>query len=132
MMRQRRRPTAQRARVEDRFDDIDVGQMLAAGGVGIVADEDVAGRDSPLILGDQMAHGVIETAQMHRRGEPLGQGLAVPVAQSRRIIHRVAHDGRMRRPHQDQRHLVGDGVESVLEHLKQDRVQISVHRGYPG
>ena len=60
---------------EDRLYDVDVGQVLAAGAVGIVEDEDVAGCMSSPNCSHQMAHRVGKGAELHRQGQPLGDDL---------------------------------------------------------
>lgn len=62
--------------MEHRPDDEDVRQMHARGGVGIVADEDVAGTDRAVVLTQHVAHGVEEAAEMAGIGEPLGERAA--------------------------------------------------------
>ena len=55
---QRRRVPLKRVVVEDRLDDIDVGQMHPAGDIGVVEDEDVAGMNVVGVLPRQLDHRV--------------------------------------------------------------------------
>ena len=114
---QRRGVAFQFAIVEQRLDDIDVRQMHAAGGVGIVEDEYVARLCVVAVFVNQRFHRVREGTQMQGHGQAVGHSRAVPVAQAGRIIHRIAHDGGIGRAHDDQRHLVGDRRQGVAHHF---------------
>ena len=98
----------QRIAKENGLDDVDVGQVLAAGAVRIVGDEDVAGIGIVGVLGGDVAHDFGKGAELHRQGQALGDDLAVAVAQRRRIVHRVADHRRIGAAHDDQRHLVAE------------------------
>ncbi len=101
--------------------------MLAAREVGIVADEHVAGRDPSWVLADQVPHGVVEAAEVHRRRQPLRQVRAGGITERRREIHRIPHDRRVRRLHEDQGHLVRNRLERVAQHLEQNRIRALSH-----
>ena len=134
VMRHRGRPRdepAVRSRVvarEDGCRDVDVGQVLAIRGVGVVEDEHVARVDAPVILADELAHRVVEAAHVHGRADSLGQGESLGVDQGGGEVERIAHDPRVRGAHQGQRHVVGDGVEAALHQLELEGVDVTVRR----
>ena len=115
---------------EDRGRDVDVGQVLALGGVGVVEDEHVAGVDAPVVLVDELSHRVVEAAHVHGRADPLGEGQPFGVEQRGGEVERVAHDPRVRGAHQGERHVVGDGVEAALHELELERVDVAVDWGH--
>ena len=129
VVRERRGPADERSVMEEWLDDVDIGQVLAGGRIGVVADEHVAGARVVAIAVQQEAHRVVEAAEVHGGGHALGQRAPFGVADSGREIHAVADDGRVRGAHQDQRHLVGNHVEAVLQHFEADRVDLQRHGG---
>ena len=64
----------------------------------------------------------VGNAPAGRQGQTLRDQLAVAVAERGRVVHRVADDRRVGAAHDDERHLVGDRGEAVLDHLERDRV----------
>ena len=108
VMRHRRRPALELAVDEDRLDHVDVGQVLAAEAVRVVGDEDVARLRRLAELLEHVAHRRRERPELDGERQPLRDHLAVAVAERGRVVHRVAHDGRVGAPHHHQRHLVGD------------------------
>ena len=94
---------------EDRLDDEDVRDVHAAV-ERVVEDEDVARLDRVAVLREQRGHRVRHRAQVQRDGHALGDHLALGVAQRRGVVEAVAHDGRVGRAVQRQRHLVGGGA----------------------
>src|SRR5437868_359462 len=64
---------------------------------------------------------------MQCRGQALSHHAALPIADRGRVIERVAHDRAVGAAHQYERHLVGNRVEPVLDHLEGDRVDIVPH-----
>ena len=111
---------------EDRRRDVDVGQVLAVGGVGIVEDEHVARVDAPVVLADEPSHRVVEAAHVHGSADALGEGEPFGVEQRGGEVERVAHDPRVRGAHQGERHVVGDGVEAALDQLELERIDVAV------
>ena len=123
----RRGPGTQPIAPKDRHHDVDVGQMLAGGGIGIIEDEHVARTDPPLPLGDQLAHGVVEAAELHRRAHALGQRLALRIADGGGEVEGIADDPGVGRAHQRQRHVIRDGIEAVLDDLELERIDRDAH-----
>jgi hypothetical protein len=113
--------------VKDRRGYVDVREMLAVGFVGIVEDEDVALPDAAGVDRDQLAHGVVEAAELHRRAHALGKRLAGGVADRGGEIERIADDARMGRTHESHRHVVGDAVEAALDDLELEGVERLAH-----
>ena len=109
---------------EDRCRDVDVGQVLAVGGVGIVEDEHVPRVDAPVVLDDELAHRVVEAAHVHGRADPLREGEPFDIEEGGGEVERVAHDPRVRGAHQGERHVVGDGIEAALHQLELERVDV--------
>ncbi len=105
--------------------------MLAAGKVRVVTDEHVTLGDTSLVLPDQVAHRVVETAEVHGRGQALRQILPGGVAQGRGEVHRVTHDGRMRCTHEDERHLIGARLEGVPKNFEKNGIEIRTHGSAP-
>ena len=101
--------------------------MLTATAVGVVHDEDVTRRHFSTILQGKVLHRVWESAQLHGQRQALGDYFAGTVAQGRRIVHRIAHDGRIGTAHEHQSHLVSDRRQSVLEHFKGNGVNALCH-----
>ena len=126
VMRHRAGPALDDAFVEDRLDDVEVGQMLPARTVGVVIEEDVAGLRSRRMIGDQDAHSVRERAELHRQCQPLGDELPAPVTERGGIVHGVTYDRRIGAAHHDQRHLVGSRRERILDDLEGDRIEARV------
>src|SRR3981189_1378783 len=93
----RRHPSTQRLLVEYRLDHVNVRQMLTACQIGVVGDENVTLADASIVLPDQMAQGVVETAQVHRRSKPLREVLSGGITERRRKVHCIANDWRVRR-----------------------------------
>ena len=117
---------------ENRGRDVDVGQVLAVGGVGVVEDEHVAGVDAPVVLGDELSHRVVEAAHVHGGANPLREGEPVGVEEGGGEVERVAHDPRVRGAHQGERHVVGNGVETALDQLELERVDVAVRGVHVG
>ena len=126
MMRHRAGPAFDDAFVEDRLDDVEVGQMLAARAVRVVIEEDIARLRSRRVVGHQDAHPVRERTELHRQRQALRDELPAPVAECGGIIHGVAHYRRIGAAHHDQRHLVGGRRERVLDDLEGDRIEARV------
>ena len=114
---------------EDGRGDVDVGEVLPVGGVGVVEDEHVARVDPPRVLRDQLPHRVVEAPHVHGGADPLREGEPVRVEKGGREVERVAHDPRMRGPHQGEGHVVGDGVEAALEKLELEGVDVGARLG---
>ena len=127
MVGERAGPARQPVLEVDRLDDVDVGQVHAAGDVGIVEDVDVARRHAAVEVAHEAGHGVVEGAQMHGRGQPLRQRLAAVVEDGRGEVHGVADDAGIGRAHEVERHVVGDGVEAALEDLEQEGIDVAAH-----
>ena len=117
---------------EDRLDHVDVGQVLPAGAVRVVGNEDVAGTRGVGVLGAEVPHHRREAAELHREGEALRDEAAVAVAEGGGVVHRVANDRRVRASHQDERHLVGRRRERVPDDLERDRVEAAPHASSNG
>ena len=114
---------------EDGGGDVDVGEVLPVGGVGVVEDEDVARIDPPRVFGDELPHRVVEAPHVHGGADPLREGEPVRVEEGGREVERVAHDPRMRGPHQGEGHVVGDRVEAALEELELEGVDVGAKLG---
>src|SRR5262245_56712559 len=127
MMGQRTGPAAAASLAIDRLDDVDVGQVHAAGGIGVVEDENVARRDAAFETTHEAGHRIVEGAKMHGCGQPLRQGLAAMIEDSGREIHRVAHDSGIGGAHEVERHVVGDGVEAALQNFQQEGINSAAH-----
>src|SRR5262245_20941373 len=127
MMGERAGPAADCSLAIDRLDDVDVGQVHAASGIGVVEDEDVAGSDATFETTHEAGHRIVEGTKMHGRGQPLRQGLAAVIEDSGGEIHRVAHDSGIGGAHEVERHVVGDRVEAAFEDFQQKGIDIVAH-----
>ena len=100
---------------EDRPKGLDVGQVVAAR-LGQVHEPDVAGlkflRRHPF---EKFLHRRSHDAQMGRNVTALGNQISCAVGQGRGQITRLAQQGRARRAHDDQGHLLGNGGEGVAD-----------------
>ena len=117
-------PADQFLRSEHRLDDVEIGQMLAGRAVGIVEEVDVARRRGRPMIADQKRQAVGEGAELDGQGQALGDDLAIAIGDRGGVVHRIAHHGRIGRAHDDQRHLVGDRAERVLDYLEGDRIDV--------
>ena len=80
MMGHRAGPAFDDAVVEDRLDDVDVGQVLTAGAIRVVIEKDIAGLRGRRMIGEQDAHAVGERTELHRQRQALRDQLAAAVA----------------------------------------------------
>jgi len=108
VMGHRRRISVHRPVDEERLDDVEIRQMLAAGAVRVVADEDVPGGHVVAELAQQHLHDVREGTELNRQRQPLSHDLSVTVANGRGVVHGIPHHRRVGAPQDHQRHLVGD------------------------
>ena len=122
VVRHRRGVPLELALVEDRLDHVEVRQVLAAEAVRIVGDEHVAGLDVLAEVLAHVPHDRRERPELDGEGQTLRDELALAVAERRRVVHRVADDGRVGAAHHDERHLVGHRRERVLDHLEGDGI----------
>ena len=123
VVRDVRRPGDDLALEEDRLDQHDVGQVRAAAGVGVVADEDVALAD----LRQRMPRRHVldhahQRAEVHRDVHRLAQRAAARVEQARRAVAPLLDVGRVGGAHQRLAHLLDDGGERIADHLHRDRI----------
>ena len=103
---------------------VDVGQVYAAGGVGVVQDEHVTLGHRVTVLVDDGRDGCGERAEVADDGEALCDDLPVAVAEGGGVVHRVLDDARVGGAHDREGHLVDQGVESVADHLEGDGVDV--------
>ena len=122
MMRQSGRPALQRTAEIDRFDDIDIRQVLSRRGIRVVHDEVVFGIDIVADLRQHIPQSIEETAEMHWRADPLCECPALRIAQRRGEIERVTHDLRIRGADDRQRDLFRDRIEGVAKHFQQEGI----------
>ena len=107
---------------EDRYRERDVRQVGAAV-VGIVQQEGVAVLHAVRGKGpDDALRGELQRAEVDRDRGRLRDGLAAGVEERGRGVEPLLHDRRGRALEERQLHLVGDGVETVAQHLEEDRV----------
>ena len=69
-------------------------------------------------------------AQVGRQGESLSHLLAFRIEQGGREVHAVLDHRRAGRPHDGQRHGVGDAHQGVLDDLAGHRIGHLLHRGH--
>src|SRR5262245_42137956 len=96
---------------------------MHAAGERVVQDEDVAWVHVVAVLREDGHHRIGNRAKVERDRQALRDHLAVGVTQRGRKIHDVLDHPGVSRPHDDQRHLVDDRAEGVLDQLEGDRVE---------
>ena len=116
-------PREQLAPVEERFDEPDVHQVGAAQ-VGVVDDEEVAGREVPGALDHRLGaelHGADEDrqSQLALRDQLAGGGVVDAVGAIQRLGDHRAERGADER----QVHLVAHLLQAVLDHREGDRIE---------
>ncbi len=108
--------------VEDRLSEGEVVEV-AAGDVGVVGDEDVAGLHAlEAKMGDLGLHCLGHAADEHGQAETDGNGLALRSEEADGEIERLVDDEVVGGPHQVGLHLLGDGEEAVADDLDGDGV----------
>ena len=108
--------------VEDRPQDVDVGEMRAegAGQVGVVRDDDVAG-----LVPVEVVEGVLHVEPEVGGGPELPgvrDVLAAGRDQAGGEVGGLLHEGRVGGALHDARHVLHDGLVVVAEHLEQDAI----------
>ena len=111
---------------EDRRGDHPVGQMVAAGNIGIVHQEDVAFGDVVAERRDQGAHGKAAAGGMRRQAFGLADDVAVAAGDEAGEVVRLAEDRAERRLLHHPSHLPADMVETVLRQREQDGIDVSL------
>jgi hypothetical protein len=113
---------------ENRADDGPVGQMIAAGLIGIAGNVDVA-------IGDLACHrvnhgldGKAAAAGMDRQPVGLRHDVAVAITDETREVVRLAENRTARGARHDEAHLPRDVIELLLQHRNADRI---VHHDSP-
>ncbi len=112
----------QHALMEHRHGQRDVVEM-AAGGIGVVGDEDVARRH--LVepeMPDLLLHRLGHAANEHRQAEPDRHRLALRREQPGREIQRLIDDDVVCRAHEIGLHLAGNGDDRIAHDLGDDGI----------
>ena len=109
---------------EDGLDDKDVGNMHAAV-EGVVEDEHIAVFHAETVLLEQCRHRERHRTQVERDSHALRDHLSLRVAQRGRIVKAIAHDGRIRRAIECQRHLICRGGQGILDDFAGDGINHS-------
>ena len=105
------------------LDDEDVGRVARAV-ERVVDDVDVTGREGVTEALEQRLHRVRDRAELEGDCDRLRDRLPRRRAEGGRVVHRVAHDGRVSGAEDRRRHLVGDGRERVRDDRAEDRLRL--------
>ena len=117
---------------EDGLDDVDVWQVDAAGGVGVVHNVEVAGVDAAVELAEDGADGAWEGTDVEGDGEAHGDGLPVAVGEGGGEVHGVLDDAGVSGAEDGECHLVDEGVEGVSDDLEGDGFYVFGEHGVGG
>ena len=106
---------------EDGLEHEDVGEV-AAPFVGVVVDEDVAGKDPALVVFDAGLQRGRHSPHVNRLAEALADELSVGTEEPGREVVAEPHDGRARGADQSDRHRIRDAGKGVVDDLELRRI----------